>query len=72
MLALTVHLPRYFAGHLGLSLAVVGGAFALVRFVDIPLDPILGLIMDRTRTRFGRYRVWTLVAVPAQIGRAHV
>jgi GPH family glycoside/pentoside/hexuronide:cation symporter len=64
-LALAVHMPRYFASTLGLSLAVVGSSFALVRFVDIPLDPVLGLIMDRTRTRFGRYRVWTLVAVPA-------
>ncbi|CAN7586840.1 MFS transporter [Phenylobacterium sp. LjRoot225] len=57
-LALTVHLPRYFASHMGLSLAVVGGAFALVRAIDIPLDPILGLMMDRTRSRFGRYRLW--------------
>jgi len=57
-LALTVHLPRYFASHMDLSLAVVGGAFALVRAIDIPLDPILGLLMDRTRSRFGRYRVW--------------
>jgi Na+/melibiose symporter-like transporter len=57
-LALTVHLPRYFASHMGLSLAAVGGAFALVRAIDIPLDPVLGLLMDRTRSRFGRYRVW--------------
>ena len=66
-LALAVHMPRYFASTLGLSLAVVGSSFALVRFIDIPLDPVLGLIMDRTRTRFGRYRVWTLVAVPALV-----
>ncbi|WP_293382384.1 MFS transporter [Phenylobacterium sp. SCN 70-31] len=64
VLAITVHLPRYFASHLGLSLAVVGGAFALVRFVDIPLDAGLGLAMDRTRTRFGRYRVWLALGAP--------
>lgn len=63
-LAVTVHLPRYFAGHLGLSLAAVGGAFALVRLIDIPLDALLGVAMDKTRTRFGRYRVWLALSAP--------
>jgi GPH family glycoside/pentoside/hexuronide:cation symporter len=64
VLAVAVHLPRYFASHLGVSLTVVGAAFALVRLIDIPLDPALGVIMDRTRTRFGRYRLWTLIGAP--------
>ncbi|MET0272569.1 MAG: MFS transporter [Phenylobacterium sp.] len=63
-LALAVHLPRYFASHLGLSLAVVGGAFALVRFVDIPIDAMFGVAMDRTKTRFGRYRLWLAIGAP--------
>lgn len=63
-LALTVHLPRYFASHMGLSLAAVGAAFALVRAIDIPLDPLIGLAMDRTRSRFGRYRLWAIGAPP--------
>jgi len=67
-LALTVHLPRYFASHMGLSLAVVGTAFALVRAIDIPLDPLLGLMMDRTRSRFGRYRLWALGGPPVVMG----
>jgi Na+/melibiose symporter-like transporter len=64
ILAAAVHLPRYFASHLGLSLAAVGGAFALVRFVDIPLDAMIGVGMDRTRTRFGRYRIWMAAGAP--------
>ena len=64
VLAISVHLPRYFASELGLSLTVVGAAFALVRFVDIPIDAALGLAMDRTRTRFGRYRVWMALGAP--------
>jgi Na+/melibiose symporter-like transporter len=63
-LALSVHLPRYFASHMGLSLTVVGAAFALVRAIDIPLDPVLGLLMDRTRGRLGRYRPWALAGPP--------
>lgn len=63
-LALTVHLPRYFASHMGLSLGAVGAAFAMVRAIDIPLDPLIGLAMDRTRSRFGRYRLWAIGAPP--------
>jgi GPH family glycoside/pentoside/hexuronide:cation symporter len=67
ILAVSVHLPRYFASHMELSLAVVGAAFALVRAIDIPLDPMLGLLMDRTRTRIGRYRFWTLLGAPVMM-----
>ncbi len=63
-LAIVVHMPRYFASTLGMGLAMVGATFALVRAVDIPLDPVLGLIMDRTRSRFGRYRLWTVLGAP--------
>jgi Na+/melibiose symporter-like transporter len=71
-LALTVHLPRYFASHMGLSLAVVGSAFALVRAIDIPLDPVLGLLMDRTRTPIGRYRPWALAGPPVLMAALYV
>lgn len=71
-LALTVHLPRYFASHMGLSLLVVGSAFALVRAIDIPLDPLMGLAMDRTRSRIGRYRLWALGAPPVLMAALYV
>lgn len=61
--SVAVQVPRYFAGHIGLGLAV-GGIFGLVRLIDIPLDPALGLGMDRTRTRIGRYRPWMLLGAP--------
>jgi GPH family glycoside/pentoside/hexuronide:cation symporter len=63
-IAISVYLPRYFASHIGVELAVVGAVFALVRAIDIPLDPALGMIMDRTRTRWGRYRIWTVIGAP--------
>lgn len=64
VLAIAVHLPRYFATHVGLPLAAVGAAFAMVRLIDIPIDVGIGMAMDRTRTRFGRYRVWMTLGVP--------
>jgi GPH family glycoside/pentoside/hexuronide:cation symporter len=57
-LPMIVYLPPYYAGTLGLDLAVVGLVFFLVRAIDLPLDPLLGHWMDRTRSRFGRYRPW--------------
>jgi Na+/melibiose symporter-like transporter len=70
--ALTVHLPRYFASHMGLSLVAVGGAFALVRAIDIPLDPLLGVAMDRTRSRFGRYRLWAVAGAPVMMAALYI
>lgn len=63
-IALLIFLPRYFASHLHVDLVVIGTAFAVVRLIDIGVDPLLGILMDRTRTSFGRYRVWLLAGVP--------
>lgn len=59
-LPLVVYLPPHFAGTLGLPLATVGFIFALVRIIDIPIDPVLGALMDGTRTRIGQFRPWML------------
>lgn len=59
-LPMIVYLPNYYAGSLGLDLAAVGLVFFLVRAIDLPLDPLLGHWMDRTRSRLGRYRPWLL------------
>lgn len=61
---LTVYLPNFYAGHLGLELSAVGAVFLLVKLLDIVFDPIMGAVMDRTRTPVGRYRFWLLASVP--------
>jgi Na+/melibiose symporter-like transporter len=63
-IAISVFLPKYFASNIGISLAAVGSAFAIVRLIDIPLDPMLGMVMDRTRSPWGRYRLWTVIGTP--------
>ena len=63
-IATSVFLTPYIAGHLGVSLTVIGAAFFIVRLIDIPVDPVLGVIMDRTRTVLGRYRLWLLIGAP--------
>jgi len=62
--ALSVYLPHYYATHFGLSLGLVGLAFSAVRLIDMAFDPGIGIVMDRTLTRFGRYRLWLVVGAP--------
>lgn len=62
--ALLIYLPPHLATRLGVSLAVVGGIWFAVRLIDIAFDPLLGMMMDRTRTRLGRYRPWMLAGAP--------
>ena len=62
-LSAAVQLPPLFASQLGLGLAA-GAAFGVVRLIDIPVDPALGLFMDKTRTPIGRYRPWMMGGVP--------
>ncbi|MDP3855853.1 MFS transporter [Phenylobacterium sp.] len=63
-IAVSVYLPRHYASHLGVDLALVGAAFFIVRMIDIPIDGLLGWTMDKTRTAWGRYRVWTMLGAP--------
>jgi Na+/melibiose symporter-like transporter len=61
---LGVFLPRYFT-HFHLGLLEVGGTLALVRTIDtLAVDLPLGWAMDKTRTRFGRYRLWYVAGAP--------
>ena len=57
-LPLAVYLPVYYAQHAGLGLTVVGLVFMLGRVWDALSDPLIGMLSDRTRSRFGRRRPW--------------
>jgi Na+/melibiose symporter-like transporter len=59
-----VYLPRFYAGHLGMSLLTLGAAIAVIRLADLGIDLFLGMAMDKTMTAFGRYRPWYLLGLP--------
>lgn len=63
-LPLVVYLPEYYANELGLSLGAVGMAFMLVRLLDMAFDPYIGGVMDGTRSRFGRFKLWFAISAP--------
>lgn len=67
LLPVLMYLPDYYARDLGLDLAVVALVLTTVRIADIAFDPVLGLVMDRSRPRTGRYRTWFLAGLPIAV-----
>lgn len=59
-LPLIVHLPTFFAQSLGVPLGMVTVMFIFARVFDVGADPFLGMWMDKTRTRLGRFKPWIM------------
>lgn len=65
MLGITgVYLPKFYAGHLGVSLLTLGATIAMIRLADLGVDLGLGILMDKTKTAIGRYKPWYLLGLP--------
>jgi len=62
-LALTfyVFLPKYYADVVGINLTVLGVVVLVSRAWDAVIDPAIGALSDRTRSRWGRRRSWMAV-----------
>jgi Na+/melibiose symporter-like transporter len=63
-IAMQIYVQPYFAQDLGVGLVALGAAFGIVRLIDVFIDMLLALAMDRTRTRIGRYRNWVILGGP--------
>ena len=60
-----IFLLYYYTDVFGIDAAVAGTMFLLTRLWDAVNDPIMGIIADRTKTRWGKYRPYLLwMAVP--------
>ena len=54
-------LMLYFTDVLFLAPAFVGTLFFVARIWDAINDPMMGLVVDNTHNRFGKFRTWLLV-----------
>jgi len=62
--AMSISVQPYFAQDLGVPLVSIALAFFWVRIIDMGVDPVLAILMDRTKTPVGRYRAWMIAGAP--------
>lgn len=61
-------LTFFYTDVFGLTPALVGTLFIALRVFDAISDPVMGIITDRTQSRWGRFRPWQLwIAIPIGI-----
>ena len=54
-------LMLYFTDTLYLAPAFVGVLFFVARIWDAVNDPVMGMIVDNTRTKYGKFRIWLVI-----------
>lgn len=64
LLPLNAFLPYFYNDVIGLGAATVGLVLLAARLADVVVDPLCGLLSDRTRSRLGRRRSWMIAGTP--------
>jgi GPH family glycoside/pentoside/hexuronide:cation symporter len=59
-----INMPKFYADVVGVPLAYLAVAIAATRCLDAIIDPCIGLMSDRTHSRWGRRRPYILVGAP--------
>ena len=60
------YLAFFWTDYFGLHPFTVAGLMLVSRVVDAVTDPIMGIIADRTKSKFGKYRPWILFCAPLE------
>ena len=61
---IAVYLPRFYTEGMGLSLLTVGTVFFIARIWDVVTDPVMGLMIDKFDSRWGRRKHWIALSIP--------
>jgi GPH family glycoside/pentoside/hexuronide:cation symporter len=59
----TLFLLYFYTDIFGISAAAAGTMFLVVRLLDTFYDPLVGMLADRTKSRYGKFRPWILYTV---------
>jgi Na+/melibiose symporter-like transporter len=63
-LPLYTYVTPFYVTERNVDVALLGGAWIIIRLFDAISDPLMGWASDRTPARWGRRRVWVAVSVP--------
>ena len=61
---IVIYVLPYFATNLGMGLTTVGSIFILGRVLDLFTDPIMGTLIDRYPSRWGKHKHWIALSLP--------
>jgi len=59
-----VYVPKFYSDVVGIDIVLMGYLLFSVRIFDAIIDPLIGYISDRTRSRFGRRRPYIAIGSP--------
>jgi len=63
--AMIMYQQAFYTDVMGVTASTLGWVFLLVRLFDGVVDPMVGIMADRTNTRLGKFRPWVLwTAIP--------
>lgn len=54
-------LMLYLTDTLGIAAGFVGTLFFVARMWDAVNDPVMGMIVDNTKTKYGKFRIWLII-----------
>ena len=58
------YITYFYTDILGISPVMAGTIFMVARLVDAITDPIMGMIVDKTNTKYGKYRPYIIAGAP--------
>lgn len=56
-----VYLPKVFADETGVSLTALGFIILFTRIWDAVIDPVIGMLSDKTQSKWGRRKPWIVI-----------
>lgn len=58
------YITYFYTDILGISPVMAGTIFMVARLVDAITDPLMGMIVDKTNTKYGKYRPYIIAGAP--------